>query len=201
MRLPCWRVLFPVLTLALAATGGAAGAQQVQASVQGLAVIEEALVGSAVRDLEFGTLTPGVSQGVAPQNAQSCAGCASGLWELTGLSRANNAARRYISITYVSLPATLAGPAGATLTLNWTNAARGCVMRSGAELYCVTQTPSAGGTFSIPINGPTAPAAVEPNSGGRDMHLYLGGTASPTASQRAGVYTGTITVRMEYSSS
>lgn len=201
MRLPGMRVLLPVLTLALAATGGAAGAQQVQANVQGLAIIEEALVGSAVRDLEFGTLVPGAPQTVASADAQSCAGCASGLWALTGLSQANNAARRYIRITYVSLPATLAGPGGATLALGWTNAARACVMRSGAELYCVTQTPSAGGSFSVPINGPAAPAAAQPGTHGRDMHLYLGGTATPTAGQRAGVYSGTVTIRMEYSSS
>ncbi len=200
MRLPCWRVLFPVLILALSATSGAAGAQQVQANVQSLAVVETALTGAAVRDLEFGTATPGIPQTVAPQNAQSCAGCASGLWVFSSLSPANSANRRYIRVTFVSLPASLAGPGGAALPLNWTNAARGCVVRGATELGCATGTPVAGDAYSYQINGPGADPALQPGTNGRDLYLYLGGTATPTASQRAGIYSGIVTIRFEYSS-
>ncbi|HEX2189966.1 MAG TPA: hypothetical protein VHG51_13760, partial [Longimicrobiaceae bacterium] len=101
-----------VLVLAVAAP--AAGAQQRQSTIQSLAIVEEALFGSAVRDLEFGAVSPGVPQAVAAGDAQSCAGCASGLWTLTGLSPANAVQRRFVRVTWVSIPAALAGPSGAT---------------------------------------------------------------------------------------
>ena len=199
MRLPCWRVLLPVITLALAATGGAAGAQQVQANVQSLAMVEVALTGTAVRDLEFGTATPGVPQTVEPQNAQGCSGCSSGLWILSNLSSSNSPTQRYVRITFVDLPAFLDGAGTATLPLSWTNGARGCVTRAGAELFCVSGTPVSGGAYSYQINGPGAPAAVQPGTTGRELFVYLGGTVTPAAGQQAGYYTGTITIRFEYS--
>lgn len=199
MRLPCWRVLLPVLILALAATGGAAGAQQVQSSVQSLAAVETALTGAAVRDLEFGTATPGVPQTVAPQNAQSCAGCSSGLWVFSNLSSSNSPTVRYIRVTFLNLPAALTGPGSASLPLDWTNGARGCVVRGGTELGCATGTPVQGGAYSYQINGPGADPALQPGTTGRNLNLYLGGTANPATNQRAGIYSGTVTIRFEYS--
>lgn len=199
MRRSCWRIHLAILALA-AALPGTAAAQQQQSTIQALAVLEEALGGYAARDLEFGTLTPGVSQTVAPQDAQSCAGCVSGLWVFPSLSPANAASRRYVRVTFVALPSTLAGPGGATLPLNWTNASRGCVMRGATALHCTTGTPVNGGAYSYPVNGPTAPAAAQPGTNGRSLNVYLGGTAVPSAAQRAGVYNGSITLRFEYSS-
>jgi hypothetical protein len=197
MRLPCWRVLLPVF-LAIIATGGTAGAQLRQANIQSLAAVETALTGAAVRDLEFGTATPGVPQTVAPQNAQSCAGCASGLWVFSNLSSSNSPSVRYIRVTFLSLPATLTGPGSASLPLDWTNGARGCVVRNGAELGCATGTPVQGAGYSYQINGPGADAALQPGTTGRNLYLYLGGTANPATSQRAGIYSGTVTIRFEY---
>lgn len=189
--------------LALVLTAGGANlasAQQKTATVEAIAVMEEALVGTAVRNLVFGTLTPGVAQSVAAQNAQACAGCVSGLWVFSNLSGSSSPATRYLRITFVSLPDVLTGPGGATLPLAWTNGARGCLSRSGTEFYCVSGTPVNGGAYSYAINGPQAPVETQPNTTGRDMNLYLGGTANPTAAQRAGNYFGTVTVRFEYSS-
>ena len=200
MRLARW-LKGSLLALALAAGGTApAVAQQKTATIQALAVMEQALTGAAMRDLEFGTLTPGTAQTVAPQNAQSCAGCVSGLWVFTNLSSSNSPATRYLRITFVSLPASLSGPGGATLALDWTNGAQGCLSRNGTEFACDVGTPADGAAYSYPINGPAAPAAVQPGTTGRNLNLYLGGTANPTAGQRAGNYSGTVTVRFEYSS-
>lgn len=199
MRLSCWRVL-PAVFLAILATGGAAGAQLKQANIQSLAAVETALTGAAVRDLEFGTATPGVPQTVAPQNAQSCAGCASGLWVFSNLSSSNSASVRYIRVTFVNLPASLTGPGSASLPLNWTNAARGCIVRAGTELGCETGTPVAGAAYSYQINGPGADPVLQPGTNGRNLYLYLGGAVTPATSQRAGIYSGTITIRFEYSS-
>jgi hypothetical protein len=191
-------VLLPVF-LAIVATGGTAGAQLRQANIQSLAAVETALTGAAVRDLEFGTATPGVPQTVAPQNAQSCAGCASGLWVFSNLSSSNSPSVRYIRITFLSLPATLTGPGSAALPLDWTNGARGCVVRSGTELGCATGTPVQGAAYSYQINGPGADAALQPGTTGRNLNLYLGGTANPATNQRAGIYSGTVTIRFAYS--
>ena len=196
-----WRVTGILLALgSVAATAGIAAAQTQTSTVQSLAVVEQALSGAAMRDLELGTITPGTSQTVAPQNGQTCAGCASGLWAFTNLSSSNNPSFRYIRVTFLNLPATLSGPGGATLPLSWTNAARGCVVRGATELGCDQGTPVNGAAYSYPINGPAAPAALQPGTTGRDLLLYLGGTASPAAGQRAGNYTGTVTIRFEYSS-
>ncbi len=184
----------------VAASASIADAQTQTSTVQALAVLEQALSGAAMRDLEFGTIAPGASQTVAPQNAQACAGCASGLWQFTNLASNNGVPFRYVRVTFLSLPASLSGPGGATLPLNWTNAARGCVVRNGTELGCEQGTPVNGAAYSYPINGPAAPAAIQPGTSGRDLLLYLGGTATPAASQRAGNYSGTVTIRFEYSS-
>lgn len=199
MRASRWVTGILLALGSVAATAGIAAAQTQTSSVQSLAVVEQALTGAAMRDLELGTITPGASQTVAPQNAQTCAGCASGLWAFTNLSASNNPDFRYIRITFLDLPASISGPGGATLPLNWTNAARGCVVRNGTELGCETGTPVNGAAYSYPINGPAAPAALQPGTTGRDLLLYLGGTAAPTAGQRAGHYWGTITIRFEYS--
>lgn len=198
-RLPAPLLVLLVLGSVLA-RAEAAATQQKTYTVQSVATVEQSLSGSAVRDLEMGTLTPGVPQTVAPQNMQSCPGCVSGLWVFPNLSASNSPSTRYLRITFVDIPTALAGPAGATLALNWTNGARGCLSRSGTEFYCVSGTPVAGGAYSYPINGPQAPPETQPGTTGRDMYLYLGGTGSPVAGQRAGNYVGSVTVRFEYSS-
>ena len=188
-----------LLPLGVFAPAETVAAQQQTATIQARAMIEDGLVGSAVRDLELGTVMPGAAQTVAPQDVQSCAGCASGLWIFPNLSAGNGASRRYIAITFSSLPAALTSSTGAALPLTWTNAARGCITRSGAELYCTTSTPVSGGATSYVINGPAAPAAAQPGTSGRDFLLYLGGTAVPAPGQMAGHYAGTVTIRFQYS--
>lgn len=191
-------VLAVLVPLGAVAPAERAAAQQQTATIQARAMIEDGLGGSAVRDLELGTVMPGVPQTVAPQDVQSCAGCASGLWIFPNLSTSNGASRRYIRITYSSLPAVLTSSTGTTLPLAWTNAARGCVTRAGTELHCTTTTPVSGGSTSFVINGPAAPAAVQPGTTGRDFLLYLGGTAVPAPGQMAGHYAGTVTIRFQY---
>lgn len=177
------------------------GAQTSTANVPVVAVIDVALVGAAVRDLDFNYVTPGSSKTVTPSDAAGCAGCFSGKWSFQGLLQGNQAGRRNASLTFTQLPSALTSTSGATLPLTWANAARACLFK-GTEYFCfAAYTPVQGVAHLDQINGAGAPgAASEPAGGGRrDLNVYLGGTATPSAGQRAGYYTGTITLQFAYS--
>ena len=172
------------------------------ANMQVSAIIDVALIGEAIRNLAFGYVTPGQSQTVASSETPGCAGCTSGKWSIQGLFKGNQPNRRNMAITFTQLPASLANASGATMPLTWTNAAKACLTKGGIEYYCFpSYTPTQGATVLHQINGAGAPgSAAEPNGGGaRNLDVYLGGIATPTAGQRAGYYTGTITLQFAYS--
>lgn len=180
----------------------ALGAQTSSANLAVVAVIDVALVGSAVRDLAFSYVTPGVSKTVAAADAPGCVGCSSGKWTFAGLLQGNQAGRRNASLTFTQLPTSLASTNGATLPLVWTNRAKACLFKNGLEYFCFPAfTPVQGVAHLDQINGAGAPgSAAEPSGGGRrDLNVYLGGIAAPTAGQAAGYYTGTITLQFAYS--
>ena len=167
------------------------------------AVIDVALVGEAIRDLEFGYVTPAQNQVVSPSELPGCAGCTSGKWSIQDLFKGNQANRRNIAITFTQLPTALVHVNGATLPLSYTNSAKACLTKAGVEYFCFpSYTPSQGVTVLHQINGAGAPGtASEPNGGGkRNLDVYLGAIAAPAAGQRAGYYTGTITLQFAYSS-
>ena len=195
------RTLRALLALALALPVFA-GAQTSTGNLAVVAVIDVALVGSAIRDLEFSYVTPGVNKTVAAADAPGCVGCSSGKWTFAGLLQGNQAGRRNASLTFTQLPTALTNVNGATLPLVWTNAARACLFKAGLEYFCFPAfTPAQGIAHLDQINGAGAPgAAAEPNGGGRrDLNVYLGGIAAPTTGQAAGYYTGTITLQFSYS--
>ena len=166
------------------------------------AIVDVALVGEAIRNLAFGYVTPGGTQTVNPSETPGCAGCASGKWSIQGLFKGNQPNRRNMAITFTQLPASLTSTSGATLPLAWTNSAKGCLTKAGVEYYCFpSYTPVQGTTVLHQINGAGAPGTpFEPAGGGtRNFDMYLGGIAQPTAGQRAGYYTGTITLQFAYS--
>jgi hypothetical protein len=196
------RSLRALLLLPALALPSIVGAQTSTGNLGVVAVIDVALVGAAVRDLDFAYVTPGSNQTVAPSDASGCAGCFSGKWTFAGLLTGNNPARRNASLTFTQLPAVLTSASGATLPLSWTNSARSCLFKSGLEYFCFpAYTPVEGAAHLDQINGAGAPgSASEPGGGGRrDLNVYLGGIAAPTAGQRAGYYTGTITLTFTYS--
>ena len=178
------------------------GAQTATANLTAVAVIDVALVGAAIRDLGFSYLTPGATKTVTAADAGGCAGCTSGKWTFSNLLAGNQAGRRNASLTFTQLPASLTSTNGSTLALTWTNSARACLIKGGIEYYCFpAYTPVQGVAHLDQINGAGAPGtAFEPNGGGRrDLNVYLGGIAAPTAGQAAGYYTGTITLQFAYS--
>lgn len=166
------------------------------------AVVDVALTGQAIRDLAFGYVTGGQSTTIATSDVAACAGCTSGKWSFLNLANGNQASRRNAAMTFTQLPAALVSPTGATLPLTWTNGAKACLTKAGVEYYCFPiYTPTQGTARLHQINGAGAPGtASEPAGGGRrNLDMYLGGIATPTAGQRAGYYTGTITLQFAYS--
>jgi hypothetical protein len=140
-------------------------------------------------------------QTVAPSDVPGCALCASGKWTFANLTNSSAPATRFAQLTFTTLPSILTGPGGATLPLTWTNGARACLQKAAAEFHCYADwTPVQGAPQSHPINGPGAPATPG-GPGLRSLNVYLGGSAQPAATQRAGVYFGTVTLQFSFASS
>lgn len=179
---------------ALAAPVAGARAQSATATVNIAAWVDVALSGIAVQDLGFGTATPGTSVTVTPGAAAGCTGCTAGMWQITNLSNAKNANRKYVQLTFTSLPAALKQTDGTPLALTWSNAAKACLEKNAAEYYCYSVwTPTQGAMHSVLIN-------PDPNGqkGARNMNIYLGGMIAPPSTQKAGVYFGLVTLQMAY---
>jgi Domain of unknown function (DUF4402) len=141
---------------------------------------------NGTRDLQFGALVPGTARTVLPNAAN--AGEARG----TGADQVH-------SLTFVfTLPAALTGPGGATIPLSFNgNYAATCE---------VTNANVCDQTSFTTWNPVTSPSHTDfPNNRGPGntflytrYSVYIGGRASPSATQRAGTYTATITVTVTW---
>ena len=191
----------PLVLGALAATlaAGRLAHAQANGSVGFSALVEAQTTGQGVRDLDFGRIVPGATQAVAPDNTASCVGCTSALFTFLDLLQGNQAARRFARLEF-TLPAQLTHAQGFTLSPTWTNAARACLEKGGAEYFCYAAWTPVTGTFqSLQINGAGSPG-TPPGPGTRNMNVYLGGSLAVPASQPAGVYLGTVTLTFTYAS-
>ncbi len=119
------------------------------------------------RSLTFGSLLAGVNKSVLRTDAIH-----GGQFDISGPSRAS------VLLTFM-LPASMAGPGGATLPLSFGSNDGGW----SPPQQIGTQT-----AFD-----PRVPYTAPLDQNGK-VSVYLGGTAKPTASQKAGSYTGTITL-------
>jgi hypothetical protein len=121
---------------------------------------------TSVRGLAFGTLLPGVPLVVPPADAARSA-----QFDI----RVNN--RGLALITFI-LPPVMTGPA-ATMPLSF-----------GATSAGFSDT---GSTAGMTLFDPRAPFTGTASTNGRAT-IFLGGTALPAGTQRAGSYTGTVTL-------
>ena len=122
---------------------------------------------SGVHGLTFGTVLPGVPA-VVPRTSAASAG----EFDLTGPHDSQAA------LTF-TLPLVMTGPAAATLPLTF---------GGGDAGYSQTQSIASQVGFD-----PKQPFVITFNKNGRGS-IFLGGTAQPAPAQRAGSYTGTITL-------
>jgi hypothetical protein len=121
---------------------------------------------TSVRGLAFGTLLPGVPTVVSPSDAARSA-----QFDI----KANN--RGVVQITF-SLPAAMTGP-GAPLPLSFGATSAGFS--------------ASGSTTGMTLFDPRVPFTGTASNNGRAT-IFLGGTAAPAGTQRAGSYTGTVTL-------
>ena len=173
-------------------------AQTVTATLTTGLIVDVALSGAAEQNLDFTRMQPGTPKTVAAQAAQSCVdACAAGRWRFQNISRKGS--DRRANMQFAALPDSLVGPGGARLGVTYS--ANACVFdrATNLSLGCVAQASSIqGSTVVVPINK-VAGAIGETNPQiARDIYLWLGGTASPVAGQRAGDYSGVVTVFFFY---
>ena len=139
------------------------------------AVVGAPLVGqrpisvTGVQSLAFGTLLPGMPTIVARTDAAK-----SGQFTLTGPHDSQ------AQLTF-TLPAVLTGPGGATLPLTF-----------GASDAGYSQSQNIGGQIGF---DPKQSFLITFSGQGRGS-VFLGGTARPAPTQRAGAYTATITLNL-----
>lgn len=186
------RRLLTYLALCAALTGGASARATAQANTITGAIAASATIlfpplsGAGVRPLDFGSLIPGAGASTVLPSATNAAE-----FRITGTQN-----HRSITIIIV-LPVALAGPGGATIPLNFNgNYAALC------ELDAAGVCQAASYTSWNPVTTPTFNDTPQRYKPGRpryslnDYSVYVGGVATPAASQRAGHYTATIGMTM-----
>jgi hypothetical protein len=126
---------------------------------------------SGVRDLGFGSILPGVRTTVQPTDVVR-----SGQFEITGdISDP-------IEITF-SLPSVLTGPEGATMPVSFTNESAGFS--------------ASGSITNQAFFDPKVPFQTNLSSTGRGTG-FLGGVLDPSPTQRAGSYTGSVSITVAF---
>lgn len=139
--------------------------------MRGLAAQGRPLTVRGTRPLVFGTVLPGIPRVIARTDPVN-----SGQFDLTGTKFAS------VQLTF-TLPSVMTGPAGATLPLAFGGSDAG---------YSDTQAVGSQVGFD-----PKQTLVVLLNRNGRGS-VFLGGTANPATSQRAGSYTATVTLSVAY---
>jgi hypothetical protein len=148
------------------------------------AILARPLTGVGTRALQFGVIVPGTTTVTVLPNTPS-----GGEFRIAGLKN-----RKSVDISF-TLPTQLSGPAGASIPLSFNGNYAGLCEIDTSGLC------EAASYFSWnPVTTPSfhdQPTRYKP---GRkvyaydDYQLYLGGVASPSATQRQGTYTASIGV-------
>lgn len=126
---------------------------------------------SGVRPLVFGVVFPGMPLAVSRTDAVN-----SGQFNVTGNKNAQ------VELTF-TLPTAMTGPAGATMPITFGGSDAG---------YSPPETVSSQVGFD-----PRTPFVTSLDKNGR-ASVFVGGTVNPPPTQRAGSYTGTITLSIVY---
>jgi hypothetical protein len=122
---------------------------------------------TGARDLAFGAVFPGVPSVVTRTDPAN-----SGQFDIRGPNRSQ------LLLTFI-LPLTMTGPAGAQMPLAF-----------GSSDAGYSQSQAIGSQIGF---DPKQPFTATLSNNGRGS-VFVGGTANPTANQRAGVYTATLTL-------
>jgi hypothetical protein len=162
------------LALALATNSAAA---QVSANMTANATVGAALAvsaaGGVTGQLRFGTLAQGASASTVLPSAATA-----GRFDVVGI------ASTVLDVTFTSLPATLVGPAGATLTM------------TSYQACFTTTTVNAGCSAQAITVGPSMTGSPTLSAGGLG-YVWIGATLGAVgAGQTTGSYSGTISIQI-----
>jgi hypothetical protein len=139
-------------------------------------VIGQAITVTSLRDLNFGTVLKGVPTTVLPSNA------ASGAWQVQG----DKNAQVTIAFALPTVLTNIQALPGSTMPISF-GAASGLWNRGTNSV--------AGATAFDPGTGTTGRIGPPPNP---FIYLWIGGTVSPAATAKPGIYTGTIVLSVAY---
>jgi Domain of unknown function (DUF4402) len=146
----------------------ATAAQAQSANIQALATVYQPISVSGNRDLDFGTVFPGVAKSIG------VAAATSGQFQLGGQASGN------VDLTF-TLPTNLVSGGNNLPIGTWT----GCTSPTNTTTGCTTFTPSGTATGSA-------------FSGAGALWVFVGATVTPAAAQAAGNYSGTVTLTAAY---
>jgi hypothetical protein len=163
------------LAVSVAATGRAAGQAGATVSADAV-VVTVGMTITTLSDLNFGTVIKGVSTTVLPTDA------AAGAWQVTGGANAFV----IISFTLPTVLTNIQALPGSTMPITFS--------ATSARWNRANNNPAAGTPFDPAVGavGRIGPPA-NPN-----MYIWLGGTVSPAAAAKPGIYQGTIVVSLTY---
>lgn len=161
-----------LLILAIVCTGGVAA--QERASIQALATVVSSLSINGTNDLQFGTVTPGVSKAVD----KSSVGFA-GEWSVTGASNAE------ISMDF-TLPTQLS-----------TSNSLGLLDISFRPTDASYSNGLGSQSSPTGVLNPNGPSAQRVGAGGQ-MFIWIGGVVYPRISQTGGDYSAEIMLTVAY---
>ena len=167
----------PILALGLCVAAAPAATAQNAATVSADAVVVTVgMTVATLSGLNFGSVPKGVASTVAPNQAGA------GEWQITGSANAFV----NISLTLPTQLTNIQAQPGSTMPIAFGAAAalwrRATNNPAGATAF----NPSAGTVGRL---GPTA----NPN-----MYIWIGGTVTPAAAAKPGIYQGTIIVSLSY---
>jgi hypothetical protein len=173
------------LAFLLLAAESARAEGQITAGITAVAdILTLPLTAVGTRALRFGVIVPGTTTvTVLPRTAQD------GEFRITGVKN-----RKSVDISF-TLPTQLSGPAGASIPLSFNgNYAALCeIDTTGA---CDVASIFTWNPVTTPVynDKPTRYKPGRPRYTYDDYEVYLGGVASPSATQRQGTYTASIGV-------
>jgi len=126
---------------------------------------------AGIRSLTFGAVLPGVPRVISRTDAANA-----GQFDISGAKNAG------IQLTF-TLPSVMTGPAGATMPITFSGSDAG---------YSPPSTITSQVAFD-----PSQPFPTSLDKNGR-ASVFIGATAHPAPAQRAGSYTGTLTLTVVY---
>jgi hypothetical protein len=169
------RVALLVAACGLGLTGRAA-AQASGVVTADAVVVTVGMTITTLRDLNFGTVIKGVSTTVLPTAATA------GAWQVTGSGNAFV----IISFTLPTVLTNIQALPGSTMPISFS---------ATSARWNRANNNAATGTAFNPANGTVGRLGPPANP---NMYIWLGGTVSPAAAAKPGIYQGTVVVSLVY---